>query len=393
MKNNLFILTLIFCFFSQPFIFEAVFFNAFLSNIVKVILIIALIGRCKPFRFGKTESSIMLFLMVYFFIQMVINTVYIKQVFIVLPDIIFVFIILFLLSKNKTQSASFLNLEIKLSVFIAALIIISKLAFTYTPSLFSSREIGGYPTFFNYLLGLVNPGKDRPSWFFAEPSYSGFYLGLNFILLTQEKYPSLYKKIVHLIIIGAAIYSTASMGTYAYILLSLPFLLLNRTRVNKNFITLGVAVAIYAVLLISSSYDLFLIDQDLFDLESHGVGGRQDRMANAEAVMASGSFLNVLFGHGLECVTFLYKEGISDAYHKLYCEWGLLFTIAFFYFVWKLTRKNVAAFVFIAASYFSICIHMSPIIMIIYYLIYYQSVALEEENEKRIIIKQLKFRK
>jgi hypothetical protein len=88
-----------------------------------------------------------------------------------------------------------------------------------------------------------------------------------------------------------------------------------------------------------------------------------------------------IFGSGVGAAEKKYSYGISDAYNKLFYEQGILYLIFFLLFVRKLTKGNIAAFTYIILSYLSVIIYATPIVLIIYLYIFYQSNLTDNDNK------------
>lgn len=271
------------------------------------------------------------------------------------------------------------------NAIVGGIIIISYLIFHKYPGLFSySDDIAGsgYHGFFNYLLGIINEDKFRPCWYFAEPSYSGFFLGFNFLMALRREYSSKKRRFIEYAVLLGGIFCTGSTGTFVYLILSMGVWFAYKSRIKTSIIEIILYCSLIFSIQVLPTIDTFSYFSAAVERSEASFLSRQNRYNIANEVKKDMTMTDLLVGKGPEYVTVKYKEGLSDAYNKMYCEFGILFLIVFLLYVRRLTRKNLPVYCFSLMSYLSIVIFITPIILLCYQCVNWGEELLPQKNSQ-----------
>ena len=312
---------------------------------------------------------------IYFLLISILRSDYFINAFLLALDVFFFWECVKLLSNDGLYQ-SVKKRYIQFSTIIACLVVVAAFAYKFLPSIFSYAEINDYKSYFNPLLGLINGEKERPCWYFAEPSYCGFFLGVSFLFLYPDKSFMKKQKIILTILFALAIFFSASLGTYIYITLTiLSYFLAHRFK-KSLFLEIVLYVSILFVLIVIPQIEELQLLQ-YYNTETNATSfiDRQERIEMANSIVGNMSFFDKLFGCGINYAAEKYGTGLSDAYHKMYCEYGIVYLLLFLSVVRKTTRENFTAYTFILLSFFSVIIHDSPVMLLSYYLIYKQGTS------------------
>ena len=356
---------------SLPFLFGATLLDNHTLPI-KLLIVVLLFPQAAAYH--TISKSIYIYLsafLLYFFLICILRSSFIINAILLAVDVAFFWECIKLLSNNEIYF-SLRKRFIQFSIFVSVLIVLSAAAYKYLPSLFSYQEINDYKSYFNLFLGLINGEKERPCWYFAEPSYCGFYLGVSFFLLYANSKYKRGQKVLLISLFALAIFFTASLGTYLFIIITLLSSFFVRFFKNKFPLELVLYASILFVLFIIPQIEELQLLQ-VYDNDTTSFLDRQERMNNANSLMNNMSIGEILFGYGINYSAEKFGIGLSDAYHKMYCEYGLVYLILFLSVVRKTTINNFIAYIFILLSFFSVIIHDSPIMLLSYYMIYKQS--------------------
>ena len=362
------LLILTFLLLSNPFLFYS-FIGPELQYSILGIILFALLIYCRgKFKIIRNPIALFFFL-VYILIEFFINTDYVFYTLLSLFNILFYFVVISLVNNNLILRKKLIASLYTLSVSISILISTSYICYHLYPGLFHFvDDFAGYHGFFNPWLGIVNEDKLRPSWYFAEPSFSGFYLGLNFFLFLQKKYRSKKRKILEYCILLFGIFCTSSTGTFIYLSISLLVYFALKIHVNKKVILIflygSVMVSIFVVPKLES-YGLLTM---AVERNQASFISRQNKMSMVDKTIDSMTLTDYIFGKGASYIVLKNGEGAADSYRKLFIEYGLLFTMVYLWYIRKLTIRNLPLYCFILLSFLSVALIFDPIIILCYYL-------------------------
>lgn len=361
----IFFLIIVFILSGQPFLFYSLVLSNTWSLILKIVILFAL-SFMLPFRLAKHGLIVATFIILFSIITSVLHPAYFKQVLNNFPDFIFWGVTLSTIAGNTQLRTRLYAIEKNFSIVVGLSIILCYFSFKFIPSLFAFENADGYPIGINPLLGCVSIGKDRPCWFFAEPSYCGLFLGLNIFLVLSEYYSNKKRKFFNLLILSIALFFTASLGSYIYIFVALLFYAAERFKLNQKILRIFLYVVIVALIVILPNFEVANVMISGVDMKSTSYFDRQERMLNASEVMDSMSTLDFMFGKGIEYVTIKYKKGLSNAYDKFLCEYGLFYLLIVLWWLRSKLKSNIPIFAFTLISMISVIVCMAPIYLLIY---------------------------
>jgi len=295
-------------------------------------------------------------------------------------DVVYFFFVFITFWNDSWFRTYLFKIDLLLVIIIATSTILSFLVYIYNPSYFLTLEVADYPVFYNRFLGLISAWNYRTCWFFAEPSYCGFYLGLHFFIFLNHNFKKGFLKVISLVLIIGGLAVTSSLGSFIYIILSFAIYIGEKLRINKRFLLAGLYVSLFTAIFILPQFDVYKLNQNAVDVEKSSFDDRQNRMVMAQKIRNEMTITDYFFGSGVDAVAVKFRYGISDVYNKLLCEQGILFLIFFLLFVRKLTRNHISAYSYILFSFLSVIIHATPIVLIVYLSIFHQTRLKNNKN-------------
>ena len=381
-SRNSFIVVSIFIYLllSLPFMFSATLLD---NHNAPIKLLIVMLLFPQTLYVKNSIRSVKVYMMVfviYFLLISILRSDYFVNAFLLALDVFFFWECVKLLSNDGLYQ-SVKKRYIQFSTIIACFVVVAAFAYKFLPSIFSYTEINDYKSYFNPLLGLINGEKERPCWYFAEPSYCGFFLGVSFLFLYSSANYSRQQKILITILFALAIFFCASLGTYIYMFITLLLsLFVKRFKRTLPLEVILYGSIIFVLVVIPQIEELQVLQY--FDMETNATSfiDRQERIEMANSIMNNMSFVDKLFGCGINYAAEKYEIGLSDAYHKMFCEYGIFYLLLFLLVVRKLTKDNFTTYMFILLSFFSVIIHDSPIMLLTYLLIYKQTRYLHKKK-------------
>lgn len=369
--------------------------KAFLISII--IILSTLIYE--PFIFRSLFGNLTLIFLVLFFLLFLLTNIYLTKN---IKSIIFIFTILFcfnlcyryffnsheyfnaslfesviifystsyfLILNNTKYVYVITNIWNKITLYFAYLTIISFVCSNFNLLSFKELTVGEYPVEFNPILGMVHPGLffKRPSLYFAEPSYLGFFLGLNSLfLISQKNIPKTSKSLVFI----AALLTGAKTVWIGFIPVILLFFVNTSLRIkkskNQHIITL--VVSLILIILVYKYSDLLINFNDASYLS------RQDRISNSFKILKENSTIfDFLVGHGSTYIVKTYKQGESNAFIKLLVEYGFISLISVVYFIYIFFKEKpyLMYFTFIALN--AVVILITPLFFLNVAIIFYHT--------------------
>lgn len=362
-------------------IYEPFIFRSLITNTILVFLII-----CFSFFFFTskriTKTNFIYYAIALFLILtllmirlMLINSEYIAASIFETIILIYSLCYFFLLDKESILTQTLFFWE-KIVVSIAYITIIAALFSNF--NLIEWREIimGEYPVEFNPFLGMVHHGIffKRPSFYFAEPSYIGFFLGLNALFLYSTKNTSKFNLIIIFIaciITGA---KTAWIGLFA---VAFFFLILNLVRIKNikfiSFLALCIFITSFLILIISSNRTLEITDASLMD--------RQGKiLSSLDLIKQNFTISNFIFGQGSTFIQKKAEMGESNAFLKLLVEQGLISFIILILIIYFLLRKKPYLLFYVLITLNAVVILYTPYFFFNIAIIYF--VTKKQINEK-----------
>ena len=236
------------------------------------------------------------------------------------------------------------------------------------PSLFDFRDVIGYHDAILPLLGCVNLDKyfTRISWYFAEPSYLAFIIGMLVIFLYIRR-PKRYKMIMFINILAGIIIQS---DTFLY-LLPLVLLIMILNVKDKNFLSLFIKLFVVFLLMY---FMLILPTMDLAAYSKYISAGssiwdRQQRIALTYYYMSKFSMSDLFLGAGPNFMAYTTNTGESNTYFKIIVEYGVLYFAIWGFCIFKLV-KNLVLFMYCVVGFMSVILFNAPLVWLIILYIY-----------------------
>ena len=365
---------ILYCLIGQPFIFTDVRFGGRLFSIKFVLLILLLVIGFSSSKYSKKHGQVWGMCALYALLALIFHIDCYPGVLLFFFDASFFFCIFSLAYKDPVFREIIYKADIYFSIFIGVTILACYFAFQSVPGIFLSIDIGDYPVFYHWFLGTVSAWGGRVVGYFNEPSYTGFYIGIHFFLLIGAEFVKFRWRILILILFLADLLVVLSLGAFIYMSMSLIVLFVAKVlRINSRLIKTGIFAGLLFAIFILPSFNVYNMSQDIVEIESTSTDDRQYRMVLGDKVVNDMTMIDLFVGKGIDSVAKIYKIGLSDAYRKLYVEYGLLFLLFFMWFLNKMLGKNLPGYCYILLSCLSIIIVTTPIALLAYLSFYTQS--------------------
>jgi hypothetical protein len=378
----LLLLTILYSFLGQPFLFSALYLGG--KQFSLKLLILLFMGGLTFIEKKVIPSRVkIVFLVVsiFYVLSGICNFEFITNTLFLFFDVIFFYLVLINFLNDLWFRTYLYRINMLLVILIAVSTISLFFVLIYDPSYFVILEVADYPVFYNRFLGMISSYNFRPHWYFAEPSYCGFYLGVNFFIFFNSDFKSIFIRYIFLSLIIVGLVVTASLGSYIYIILALLMYLGVKLRINNILLQGSFYFLILFAIFILPQFDIYKLNQNFVDVDKTSFDDRQYRLNLSSKMYEDMSVTDYIFGSGVGAAEERYDYGISDAYNKLIYEQGTLYMILFLLFVRKFTKANIYAHTFILLSYLSVIIYATPIVLIIYLCVFYQS-KLKDNNQQ-----------
>lgn len=320
----------------------------------------------------------------------------------ILSSIVFLLVLISLLKYNNLFQY---KVEKYWKYFIWISICSSILSYTFFNffnfNIFNSLNIGDYSesnTYFNLIFGVISEKKflnysvGRPAWFFSEPSYMGFFNGLNYIWFSQKEKEGTsrnvsnkigkYLSLVSLIVtfsIGSWIALTVAI-ILTKIAKAVPHFFdirINLKKVIKSFtlllFTTLLIIVLFKFTLITDFIDTVIDNVRNFETIS-SIDDRTNRINNSLNIILHSNIFQLIIGHGPGTIENVYQAGESNSWVKTFIEEGvmifLLYLVYLFYNLFN--KKHILLFLFLIISFNSVILMFSPIILLYILLFIYR---------------------
>lgn len=366
---NIYIL-LLFIIFFNPFIFCEWFFQGLpLVSIRFFFLLILSIQLIRNKLYTtKNELIFICYIFTYLSVELYINKS--SNQYFVNDVISILFFIVFYLIKNNIPflESKMIKTYITLLILMSAMSLASLIVYKLAPFLFYFAGYGNYNTYLNPLLGFIHESNlsSRPSWFFAEPSYLGFYLGLNITFINDYIKQKGYNKNKRIIFMFIYFISCISIGSNTlYVALTLSFIISFFEKIkyiSYNIYTNIIIVIIAIILIILPTLDFFSLYLEFEAVQNSSMGDRQSRIISSSVIMQDMNLKDYIIGMGSSTVEILTGKGESNVYYKLFVEQGIVSIILYIYFI-KNQFKHCPLYVFtyIILAFNATIVHFMPL--------------------------------
>ena len=378
----LLLLTILYTFLGQPFLFSAIYLGG--KQFSLKILILLFMGGLTFIEKKAIPSKVkIVFLVVsiFYLLSGIYNFEYFTSTLFLFFDVIFFYFVLIIFLNDSWFRTYLYKINMLLAIIIAVSTISSFFVLLYKPSSFLSLDVSDYPVFYNKFLGMISAFNFRAHWYFAEPSYCGFYLGVHIFIFNNHNFKRRFFKYISLVLLIGGLAVTASLGSYIYISLAFLIYIGFKLGIKNKFLLAGLYLFLLIAIFILPNLDIYNINQNVVDVEKTSFNDRQYRLDLSSKMQSEMLVTDYIFGSGVDAAVKKYSYGISDAYNKLYYEQGIFYMIFFLLFVRRFTKGNIAAYTYIMLSYLSVIIYATPIVLIIYLYIFYQSKLTVNDNK------------
>lgn len=366
--KNILLLIVTYLILSQPFLFSYIYLPIGVSYTIKLLILLCLwMYSTNSYSKSANYAFFVVLGLLYVFISFLNHPERIVSLLLAVIDVTFYAIVVKIFKNSEYIRSGTLSFIHKLGLFVSVGIILAHFIYQYVPGIFSySEDIAGYHGYINVILGIINDDKMRPCWYFAEPSYSGFFLGFCFLLSLNKQYSSKKKKVANCMILLMGVIFTGSTGTYVYLCASLLVWGLTKVNIKPALIEAALYGAIFATLVVLPKVEEYGYLSIAVQRSEASFLSRQNRLNIAKEVANDMTITDMLVGKGPEYVTVKYQEGLSDAYSKMYCEFGIVFLFFFLLHVRKIVKSNLPILTFSMLSYLSVIIFITPLVLLCY---------------------------
>ena len=255
-----------------------------------------------------------------------------------------------------------------LIIYVSILTIISFLGSTFHFIPFPMKKIGGYFVGYNYLFGGVSmKAFYRPQWYFAEPSYLGFFLGFAFLFLKKQdkvKYKTL--KLILVFVAGMLVFSmtfyfSMLIGLFSefVIVRLMPFI--KPVRLSLIYLILFVAVSSVYITQLDKVGDIFFSDF------STSFNNRKERMELSIAILKKMNFTELLTGKGTGYISIDKNRifGASNSYMRTLVENGVIVLLIYLLLIYSFLKQSPSLLIYTLVGLSSVVILETPFFMLI----------------------------
>ncbi|MDF2849807.1 MAG: hypothetical protein K0S31_492 [Sphingobacterium multivorum] len=247
-----------------------------------------------------------------------------------------------------------------------------------------------FNTFFNPLLGVISERDllifklGRPVWYMTEPSYLGFFHGLNifWVLFRKENFSKFYKKYFTLSVVAFLL--TFSLGAWLSMLVSITLVslcffvlfLFNIIKLKTNIFKIillilgifGIVTLFFGSPILASLND-FIDNYDKYT----SLEDRSDRIEVSLNLIKNMDLIRFFIGYGPGTIETISEAGESNGWLKYFIELGIFPIFAYiamlFYFFFRIRFLYLLLLFFVAVSFNSVVVMFSPLVLLYLYLL------------------------
>ena len=360
----------IFVFLSSPFIIPEISLTIQQITCIKSILICFAICQLLSKHLFVTYKVVLLLVgvLIWSTAQFTLNSESLNVFFSDFLTIIYFFCFYLLCERSAELRTKLVNIWFFLIVGFMILSIIGSLLFKFIPGIYHWSGEGGYDTVHCSLLGSIHVSSEnsRLSWYFAEPSYFGFFLGFNMLVITKygkEIYGKKYKLLLLLALLLCILVSSNTL--YVTLFITLFFCSIQKLGwFSMKKIQLFLIISVFMALLIFPNTDLYNVYQQYEQVAESSLADRQSRLQISSSLFHDLSIRDYFWGIGGEQIGNLYGKGESNAFYKMFIEYGSLSILLHILFIYKFLSCNMYAFVFAIVGLNAVIIHLTPMFIL-----------------------------
>ncbi|GEM_PF-2193576 len=280
---------------------------------------------------------------------------------------------------------------VKISLFST---LISFIVFNFLGRIgYQAVNLGSYSefnTFFNPLMGVISERDllmfklGRPVWFMTEPSYLGFFHGLNIFWIAFRKldFSKSYRKYITLSIIAFLL--TFSLGAWLSMAISLVFtcfifsllFLFDVVKLKRNlFKWAGLVLVLFIIVSVIFGHSILVFLNDFIQNYDKytSLEDRSDRIEVSLNLIKNMDIIRVLFGYGPGTIETISDAGESNAWLKYFIELGIFSIFAYltmlFWFFFRIKFLYLLLLFFVIISFNSVVVMFSPLVLLYLYLL------------------------
>ncbi|WP_088159833.1 hypothetical protein [Sphingobacterium sp. G1-14] len=274
---------------------------------------------------------------------------------------------------------------------------------------YHSVDLGNYSesnTFFNPLMGVISERDllifklGRPVWFMTEPSYLGFFHGLNIFWIAWRKidFSKYYKRYITLSILAFLL--TFSLGAWLSMAISLvitcliffTLFLFDVIKLKKSvFKKLGLFLGLIIIVCILFGQSILISLNDFIQNYDKytSLENRSDRIEVSLGLIKNMDIIRFLFGYGPGTIETVSEAGESNGWLKYFIELGIFPILAYlamlFCFFFRIKFLYLLLLFFVIISFNSVVVMFSPLVILYLYLLGIKNRFQEQSPELALV--------
>lgn len=227
---------------------------------------------------------------------------------------------------------------------------------------FHKKVLADYTVNYNILFGFIHPrfSEYRPSLYFVEPSYLGFFLGFSLFFLVKANW--LKRRLSYCAIVFIAGLLTGSFTFYISTLVVLIIMIIYRftpVQLKAKFFRWS----LIGFLLVSVIYlsDAGSIKSTILSSYKTSFDTRKERAANSINLIKNENIFKFVLGLGPGSIAKSRELGESNAYLKLLIEEGLFASVLVFLLIYTRLKYNQYILFFSLIALHSVVLIETPL--------------------------------
>lgn len=276
-------------------------------------------------------------------------------------------IYLYISSGTHIETAT--KLFVKIILLISIISIFASLGSNSGIIPFPKRNLGGYDIGFNYILGGISYGRifDRPQFYFAEPSYLGFFLGFGLLFIKQLDW--IKKKKIKLVIVFVSGILSFSFTFYAAIIIGIIAEIVY-FAIKSFFKPTTISKIYFVTFIVISTVYITQLDKIANSSVSNlalSFNSRQERIGISLSAIKNMSFTEFIVGKGSGFIVSDKTREIaeSDPYIRTLVENGLIILIIYLLIIYIFLKNSPSLLLYTLVALHSVVILETPFFILI----------------------------
>lgn len=235
------------------------------------------------------------------------------------------------------------------------------------------QDVENYACAHYPFLGLINLSSERVAWYFAEPSYLGFFLGFNLIFAYNFFKNKGKGKIWLILYVLSILFVGSSTGIFASIG-ALAFYLLYRNGILKSNVwkLLFLALIPFLILYITTSPDLDVLLEYFGKMREQNSGlDRSKRLIYAVDTISRMNSVDLMIGMGENYFLDSFGVGVANTYIRIVIEYGCIYLLTFILLTLTFLKHSTYEYFFFFIAINSTDIAMTPLSLFLIVMAYY----------------------